>query len=102
MEYIKHILKNAPHKPGVYKMKDAEGRIIYVGKAKDLKNRISSYFNKTSDHSAKTQKMVEQIRDIDYSVVDSELEALILDTNIIKQLRPKYNILMKDDKITFT
>lgn len=98
MDYIKHILKNTPHKPGIYKMKDERGQIIYVGKAKDLKNRISSYFNKSNDHSPKTVKMLEHVKDIDYSVVESELEALILETNLIKQLRPKYNILMKDDK----
>lgn len=97
-EYLKHLLKNLPHHPGVYKMKDKDGTIIYVGKAKDLKNRVSSYFNKSNDQTPKTQKMVEQIIDIDYTIVDSELEALILETNLIKELRPKYNILMKDDK----
>lgn len=88
-EYLKHLLKNLPHHPGVYKMKDKDGTIIYVGKAKDLKNRVSSYFNKSNDQTPKTQKMVEQITDIDYTIVDSELEALILETNLIKELRPK-------------
>jgi excinuclease ABC subunit C len=98
MEYFKHILKNVPRSPGIYKMKDEKGKIIYVGKAKDLKNRLSSYFNKGTDKSTKTVKMLEHVKDLDYTVVDSELEALLLETNLIKELRPKYNILMKDDK----
>ncbi len=96
--YLNHILKNIPHQPGVYKMKDKEGAVIYVGKAKDLKNRVSSYFQNTIDKPMRTQKMVEQIADIQYIVVKTELEALLLETNLIKELRPKYNVLMKDDK----
>ncbi len=96
-QYLAHILQNIPRKPGVYKMKDGQGHIIYVGKAINLKNRVSSYFN-NSPKETRTAKMVEQIRDIDYMVVDSDLEALILESNLIKELRPKYNILMKDDK----
>ena len=97
-KYLEHIIRNLPHKPGVYKMKNSEGHIIYVGKAKDLKSRVSSYFQNTSDKGMRTMKMVEQIADIEYTVVGSELEALILETNLIKELRPKYNVLMKDDK----
>lgn len=97
-QYIGHILKNIPHKPGVYKMKSADGRIIYIGKAVDLRNRVSSYFKNDKDQAERTRKMVGQIEDIDYTVVDSDLEALILETNLIKEIRPKYNILMKDDK----
>jgi excinuclease ABC subunit C len=96
-QYLAHILQNIPHKPGVYKMKDGQGNIIYVGKAIDLKNRVSNYFN-NSPKETRTEKMVENIRDIDYTVVDSDLEALILESNLIKELRPKYNILLKDDK----
>ena len=97
-QYLEHILSNLPHKPGIYKMLDEEGKIIYVGKAKDLKNRVSSYFQTSKDKTTKTIKMVEQICDINYTEVESELEAIILETNFIKELRPKYNILMKDDK----
>ena len=97
-QYLEHILKNLPHKPGVYKMKNAEGQIIYVGKAKDLKHRVSSYFQNKNDSGVRTRKMVEQVADIEYIEVGTELEALFLETNLIKELRPKYNILMKDDK----
>lgn len=97
-DYLDHILKNLPHKPGVYKMKNSEGQIIYVGKAIDLKNRVSSYFQKRNDKGIRTLKMVEQIADIEYVEVGNELESLILETNLIKELRPKYNVLMKDDK----
>lgn len=79
-------------------MKNEPGQIIYVGKAKNLRNRVSSYFQSRGDKGMRTIKMVEQISDIEYVVVDTELEALLLETNFIKELRPKYNILMKDDK----
>lgn len=97
-QYLAHILKNLPQKPGVYKFKDDKGQIIYIGKAKDLRNRVSSYFQASKDQSIKTQKMVQQIADIEYIEVGSDLEAVMLETNMIKELRPKYNILMKDDK----
>ncbi len=97
-EYLKHLVKNLPVNPGVYKMKDSEGKIIYIGKAKNLKNRVSTYFNNSLDKSPRTLKMVSQVADFDYTVVDSDLEALMLETNLIKEVRPKYNILMKDDK----
>ncbi len=96
--HIQKILDQLPKSPGIYKMKNEEGRILYVGKAKNLRNRVRSYFQKSKDHSIRTKKMVSQISDIEFIVVDSELEALILETNLIKELRPKYNILMKDDK----
>ncbi len=79
-------------------MKDQEGEIIYIGKAKDLKNRVSSYFLRNKDQNTKTIKMVEQIADLEYILTNTELEAYILETNLIKEYRPKYNILMKDDK----
>jgi len=97
-QYLEHILKNLPHSPGVYKMKNSEGQIIYVGKAKNLKHRVSSYFQNKNDKGVRTLKMVENIADIEYIEVGSELEALVLETNLIKELRPKYNVLMKDDK----
>jgi len=97
-KYLDHILKSLPHKPGVYKMKNAEGQIIYVGKAINLKHRVSSYFQNTNDKGIRTRKMVENIADIEYLEVGNELESLILETNLIKELRPKYNVLMKDDK----
>ena len=97
-QYLDHILKNLPHKPGVYKMKNSEGQVIYVGKAKNLKNRVSSYFQNKTDKEIRTLKMIEHIADIEYLEVGSELEALMLETNLIKELRPKYNVLMKDDK----
>jgi excinuclease ABC subunit C len=79
-------------------MKNDQGEIIYIGKAKDLFKRVGSYFRQIDKHSPKTKKMVENISDLDYTVTNSELEALILETNLIKENRPKYNVLMKDDK----
>ncbi len=97
-QYLDHILKNIPNKPGVYKMKSSDGQVIYVGKAKNLKHRVSSYFQSKTDKETRTLKMIEQIADIEYIEVGTELEALFLETNLIKELRPKYNVLMKDDK----
>lgn len=85
-------------RPGVYLMKNKEGRIIYVGKAKNLKNRVSSYFTGVKSHTAKVMAMVEKVADFDYICVNSEMEALILENNLIKEHDPKYNILLKDDK----
>lgn len=90
-------LKTLPNKPGVYQYFNAEGKIIYVGKAKDLKKRVSSYFNKNQD-SGKTRLLVKRIVDIKYLVVDTELDALLLENNLIKKYQPKYNIQLKDDK----
>ena len=96
-QHIEDILANLPVQPGVYLMKDEDGQIIYVGKAIVLKNRVKSYF-RGNQHTAKVSAMVQKIRDIDYIVTDSEVEALVLECNLIKQHRPFYNILMKDDK----
>ena len=93
---IKEKLSLVPHLPGSYQMKDENGTIIYVGKAKDLKNRLSSYFHGT--HTGKTAKLVEEIVDFEYIVVGSNEEALILEINLIKKYDPKYNILLRDDK----
>jgi excinuclease ABC subunit C len=91
-------LSSLPSLPGVYKMIDEEGKVIYVGKAKNLSKRVRQYFQKSKTLSERTRKMVENTDDIKYVVVDSELEALILELNLIKELRPKYNVLLKDDK----
>lgn len=95
---IKKFLEKIPEEPGIYKMLSKEGTIIYIGKAKNLKKRIHQYFQKNYQHSTRTKKLIEKINTIDYISVDSELEAIILETNLIKQFKPKYNILMKDDK----
>lgn len=95
---LKQILRNIPDSPGVYKMIDQEGIVIYIGKAKSLKKRVKQYFQKNYQHSTRTKKLLEKISDISYIVVDSELEAVILESTLIKQLLPKYNIIMKDDK----
>ncbi|MBQ4626754.1 MAG: excinuclease ABC subunit C, partial [Clostridia bacterium] len=87
-----------PLTPGVYLMKNSKNEIIYVGKAKALKNRVSSYFGSQNNHTAKVRKMVENVDDFDYILCDSEFEALILECSLIKQHSPKYNILLKDDK----
>lgn len=85
-------------KPGVYLMKDNAGQIIYIGKAKKLKNRVVSYFRQNKGHNEKVRKMVSLVEDFDYIVCDSEFEALVLECSLIKQYTPKYNILLKDDK----
>jgi excinuclease ABC subunit C len=95
--YLKGIVLNLPESPGVYQYLNDEGTIIYVGKAKNLKRRVSSYFNR--DHpSGKTRLLVTKIRDIRYIVVKTEEDALLLENNLIKKYKPRYNILLKDDK----
>ena len=97
-EKIQGILATLPTKPGVYIMKNAEATIIYVGKAINLRNRVRSYFHADASHDAKTRRLVRDIADLEWIVVGSELEALILEMNLIKKHRPKYNIRLKDDK----
>ena len=97
-EHIINYIKEIPQQPGVYRYFDGEDTLIYVGKAKKLKNRVSSYFQKTAQHSRKTLRLVAQIERIEYTVVDNEFDALLLENNLIKQNQPKYNILLKDDK----
>jgi excinuclease ABC subunit C len=97
-EHIDSILDTLPTKPGCYLMKDSGGKIIYVGKAINLRNRVRSYFQSSTEHSLKTQHLVRDIVDIDWIVVGSELEALILEMNLIKKHRPQYNVRLKDDK----
>ena len=94
---LKNKVNSLPESPGVYQYFNSEGTIVYVGKAKNLKRRVSSYFNKTHD-SIKTQKLVQQIVDLKYIVVNSENEALLLENNLIKKYQPHYNILLKDGK----
>ncbi len=97
-DHIKSILKALPEKAGVYQFFDENGSILYVGKAKVLKNRVTSYFNKIKHDSIKTKLMVKKIRDIKYSVVETESDALLLEDSLIKKFKPRYNILLKDDK----
>ncbi|HPF83252.1 MAG TPA: excinuclease ABC subunit UvrC [Bacilli bacterium] len=96
MDYIKQKLMLVPNEPGCYQMKNKDGIIIYVGKAKKLKNRLSSYFRGT--HTGKTARLVSEIVDFEYIVVETETEAFVLEINLIKKYDPKYNILLRDDK----
>ena len=97
MFQIEEELKKLPGKPGVYIMRNKENEIIYVGKAVSLKNRVRSYFRKTNK-TDRIKKMVSLIDHFEYIVVDNEAEALILECNLIKENRPKFNVLLKDDK----
>ena len=94
---IEEQLKILPDKPGVYIMRDVENNIIYVGKAVNLKNRVRSYFRKT-EKTDRIKRMVSLIDHFEYIVVDNEAEALILECNLIKKNRPRFNVLLKDDK----
>ena len=98
---LKQKANNLPLKPGVYIMKDKSGNVIYVGKAKALKNRVTQYFGAGNQHTPKVHKMVSNVFDFEYIICDSEFEALILENSLIKQHQPKYNILLKDDKGSF-
>ena len=95
---IQEKLKLLPDKPGVYKMFNAQGELIYVGKAVNLKNRVRQYFQSQKNHTAKVRAMVSNICDFDFVIVTNETEALNLESNLIKQNMPYYNILLKDDK----
>ncbi len=97
-EKIQSVLNSLPHKPGIYLMKDAQGTILYVGKAISLYNRVRSYFQESSDLGPKNRSMVAKVEDIEFLVVKNEVEALVLESNYIKQYRPKYNVLLRDDK----
>ena len=96
--HLETIVANLPHKPGVYQYFDDKNKIIYVGKAKDLKKRVSSYFNKINSISGKVQMLVRRIADIRYIVVETEQDALLLENNLIKKYQPHYNVALKDDK----
>lgn len=95
---FKSRLKELPENPGVYLMKNNLGEVIYVGKAKNLKNRVRSYFRNSKNHTEKVKAMVKNIAEFEYIITDSEMEALILECNLIKKYSPRYNILLKDDK----
>lgn len=97
-DHIRTILKNLPDRPGVYLMKDEHGTIIYVGKAKILKNRVRSYFQASAENSLKTLQLRERIRDIEYIVEENEIKALILEETLIKRHKPRFNVSLKDDK----
>lgn len=97
-DHIRQILRTLPTKPGCYLMKDSAGHIIYVGKAKVLKNRVPNYFTQHADHTPKTLKMRSLVADIEIIVTETEVQALILEETLIKQHQPRYNILLKDDK----
>jgi excinuclease ABC subunit C len=97
-KHLENILKSLPTSAGVYRFLDREGNVIYVGKAKNLKSRVQSYFKNDLSHSPKTRLLVKKIHDIKLVVVESENEALLLENNFIKQYKPRYNILLKDDK----
>ena len=96
MDKIREKLKLLTTKPGCYLMKNDNGTVIYVGKAKNLKRRVSSYFNR--EHTGKTKALVENIKDFEYIVTATEVESLLLEINLIKKYSPKYNILLKDNK----
>ena len=95
---IQEELKKLPGKPGVYIMHDEKDNIIYVGKAISLKNRVRQYFQSSRNKTAKIEKMVSRIARFEYIITDSELEALVLECNLIKEHRPRYNTMLKDDK----
>jgi len=97
-EKIQSVLNSLPHRPGIYLMKDADGKILYVGKANSLYNRVRSYFQESSDLGPKNRSMLAKVDDIEFLVVKNEVEALVLESNYIKQYRPKYNVLLRDDK----
>jgi excinuclease ABC subunit C len=94
----KAALKNIPHKPGVYQFWDDERELIYIGKAKDLRNRVTSYFNKDTNVNTKTKVLVTKIRDITFTIVDTEIDAWLLENSMIKKHQPRYNVMLKDDK----
>lgn len=96
-EHLKEKIKHLPNRPGIYKFYDSQD-IIYVGKAVDIRKRVSSYFNKSTQHNKKTRKLISQIANIEFTIVDTEADALLLENNLIKQYQPKYNILLRDGK----
>src|SRR6187549_3545797 len=95
---LKQQVASLPDSPGIYRFYDTDNVLIYVGKAKSLKKRVASYFNKQSQYNRKTEKLVSEIRAIEYTIAHSEFDALLLENNFIKKNQPKYNILLKDDK----
>ncbi|MDQ2658043.1 MAG: GIY-YIG nuclease family protein, partial [Bacteroidota bacterium] len=98
MADIREAIQRLPDSPGVYRFYNSENELIYIGKAKNLKKRVNSYFTKAAGVNRKTLKLVSEITEIEYTVSDTEFDALLLENNFIKQNQPKYNILLKDDK----
>ena len=96
--HIRRILQRLPDKPGVYQHYDAEGTLLYIGKAKSLKKRVASYFGKKTYENGKTRLLVQRIADIRFIVVETEVDALLLENNLIKEHQPRFNIELKDDK----
>src|SRR5690606_33921433 len=94
----REIISNIPHKPGVYQYWDAKNNLIYIGKAKDLKNRISSYFVNEQNLNTKTRVLVKKIHNITFTIVDTEIDAWLLENSLIKKHQPRYNVMLKDDK----
>ena len=97
-EQLAEKLERLPHRPGVYLYKDGAGKTIYVGKAKSLRNRVRSYFQPSAEHPPRTARLVREVRDLDVIVVSTEVEALTLESNLIKKERPRYNVILRDDK----
>ena len=97
-EDFKEIAGSLPKQPGVYRFLNPEGKVIYVGKAKNLKSRISSYFGEKKHQYFKTLTMVKHAHHFEYTIVESEQDALLLENTLIKQIQPRYNVLLKDDK----
>ncbi|HHH42395.1 MAG TPA: excinuclease ABC subunit UvrC [Chloroflexi bacterium] len=97
-ERVRQVLQSLPTRPGVYLMRDAEGRVIYVGKAVNLRSRVRSYFTSSAQENAKTRRLVAEVAELEFIVTDTELEALILEANLIKTHRPRFNVRLRDDK----
>ena len=95
---LEDTLARLPDRPGVYLYKDAKAQVIYVGKAASLRSRVRSYFHDSRPRDAKTDALVRQVRDLEYVVTDNELEALMLEANLVRKHRPRYNIILRDDK----
>ncbi len=98
MEILKKKLSSIPKQPGVYKFLDESKNILYIGKAKDLSKRVPSYFRKNIEHRPYVQQMLPLVRDIEWITTENEIEALILESALIKEHNPKYNLMLKDDK----
>ena len=97
-EHVAELLDSLPVKTGVYIMKDEYDRVIYVGKAVNLRSRVRSYFQDSAEHGERTRLLVDKVRDIEYVVTDTEVEALVLESNLVKEYSPRYNVKLKDDK----
>ena len=97
-DLLRQKLANLPKKPGVYQHKDADGKVLYVGKAKSLRSRVNHYFREAGHAEGRLRALVKKVADVEVIVTDTEAEALILENNLIKRLRPRYNVNLKDDK----